>query len=278
MSANPLPAELATTRSYADTSGKGTELSVTFNPSQNWRLMLTGSRNQTVNTNQYPDVYEFLYTNNPYSDFAGLKTWHRFLAELNKIAAGQPSTQFDLNPANPVHVQQARDDAAYLAQNIASQERGYLDAKATDGAVQVQNGEYALNSAATYSFTREGWLKGWQVGGNARWRSAPVAGYYRFSNATTGTPEGVIDVTRPIKGDTFIEFGGLLAYQRRILSNRVGLRVQLNIENLLDANKPLLKSVGTDSGGVYGTQYAYVPLRWEIRRPRNFKLSATFDF
>jgi hypothetical protein len=54
--------------------------------------------------------------------------------------------------------------------------------------------------------------------------------------------------------------------------------VQLNIENLLDAEKPLLKSVGTDSGGVYGTQFAYVPLRWEFRRPRNFKLSATFDF
>ena len=177
-----------------------------------------------------------------------------------------------------MHVQQARDDAAFLAQNIASQERRYLDSKATDGAVQVQNGEYALNSAVTYSFTRDGLLKGWQIGGNARWRSAPIAGYYRFPNTTAGTPEGVIDVTRPIKGDPFIEFGGLLAYQSRILSNRVGLRVQLNIENLLDADKRLLKSVGTDSGGVYGTSFAYVPLRWEIRRPRNFKLSASFEF
>ena len=278
MSANPLPPELSTARTYGDIAGKGDELSVTFNPNQNWRLMLTGSRNRTVISNQFPDVAEFLYTENQYSAFAGFKTWNRFVAELNKVAAGQRSAQFDLDPANSVHVQQARDDAAFLAQNIASQERRYVDSKATDGAVQVQNGEYALNSAVTYSFTREGWFKGWQIGGNARWRSAPIAGYYRFPNATAGSPEGVIDVTRPIKGDTFIEFGGLLAYQRRILSNRVGLRVQLNIENLLDAEKPLLKSVGTDSGGVYGSQFAYVPLRWEFRRPRNFKLSATFDF
>lgn len=278
MSANPLPPELSTARTYGDISGKGYELSVTYNPTQNWRIMLTGSRNQTVISNQFADVTEFLYTDNQYSAFAGFKTWNRFVAELNKVVAGQRSTQFDLDPANPVHVQQARDDAAFLAQNLASQERVYRDSKATDGAVQVQNGEYALNSAVTYSFAREGWLKGWQVGGNARWRSAPIAGYRRFPNATTGTPEGVIDVTRPFKGDDFIEFGGLLAYQRRILSNRVGLRVQLNIENLLDADQPLLKSVGTDSGGVYGPAYAYVPLRWEIRRPRNFKLSATFDF
>ena len=192
MPANPLPPELSTARTYGDVAGKGYELSATFNPNQNWRVMLTGSKNQTAISNQYPDVYEFLYTDNQYSAFAGFKTWNRFVAELNKVANGQRSTQFDLDPANPVHVQQARDDAAYLAQNIASQERRFIDSKATDGAVQVQNGEYALNTAVTYSFTREGWLKGWQVGGNARWRSAPIAGYYRFPNTTAGTPEGVI--------------------------------------------------------------------------------------
>lgn len=277
MPANSLPPELSTARSYADLSGKGYELSVTFNPNPNWRVMLTGSQNTSVITNQYPDVYEFLYTENQYSAFAGFKAWKFFAAELGKVAGGQRSSYFDLDPTNPVHVQQARDDAAYLNQNIASQERRYLDSKATDGAVQVQNGKYALNGAATYTFTRAGWLKGCQIGGNFRWRSAPIAGYHRFPNTDTGTPEGVIDVSRPIEGSTFVEFGGMLAYQRRILQ-RVNLRVQLNIDNLLDADKPLLKSVGTDSGGVFGTQYAFVPLRWEMRRPRNFKLSATFDF
>ncbi|MGH7958951.1 MAG: hypothetical protein ACREH8_18350, partial [Opitutaceae bacterium] len=277
MPANRLPPELLTARTYNDVVGKGYELSVTFNPNPNWRVLLTGSKNQTVVSNQYPDVFEFLYTDNQYSAFAGMKRWNQFVAELNKVAAGQRSAQFDLDPANPVDVQQAKDDATFLAQNIASQDRRFQDSKATDGAVQVRNGEYALNTAVTYSFTREGLLKGWQVGGNARWRSPSYAGYFRFPNPTTGTPEGVIDVKRPIKGDEFLEFGGLLSYQRRILG-RVNLRVQLNVENLFDANKPVLRSVGTDSRGVFGPQFAYVPLRWEMRRPRNFKLSATFDF
>jgi len=59
---------------------------------------------------------------------------------------------------------------------------------------------------------------------------------------------------------------------------KVNLRLQLNVDNVFDYDEPLLRGVGTDSNGVFGTQYAQVPLRWELRRPRNYKLSATFDF
>ena len=271
------PIQVTGNLDYADITSQGYELSVTFNPSRSWRMMLTGSRNTTVNDNQFPSSYEFLYTANQYSKFAGIESWKRFVTELNKVASGRKSDQFDLDPNNPADVQQASADALFIAQSISTQERQYADGKATDGAVTVRNGEYALNGVLTYVFTREGWLKGWQVGANARWRSAPIAGYYRFPNATTGTPEGVIDVTRPFEGDTFLEFGGLLAYERRILKT-VKMRVQLNIENFLDDTDPMVRSFGTDSKGIYGKQYAYVPLRWEMRRPRNFKLTATFEF
>ena len=63
-----------------------------------------------------------------------------------------------------------------------------------------------------------------------------------------------------------------------LILKTVKMRVQLNIENLLNDTDPMVRSFGTDSKGIYGKQYAYVPLRWEMRRPRNFKLTATFEF
>ena len=120
-------------------------------------------------------------------------------------------------------------------------------------------------------------MKGWQLGLNGRWRSASIAGYERFPNPLTGTPEGTVDRSRPIKGGEFFELGALLGYQRK-LGDRIRLHLQLNIENLFDEQTPILRSVGTDSLGVFGPQYAIVPLRWELHRPRNYRFSATFEF
>ena len=147
---------------------------------------------------------------------------------------------------------------------------------ALEGARLAPNGEYAANAVVNYSFT-EGKLKGLGFGLNGRWRSGGVAGYNRLPNAVTGTPEGVLDIKRPIKGDAFLEFGSVTSYQWKI-SPRFTTRIQLNVENLFDYDKLLLRAVGTDSAGVYGAQYAYVPLRWELRRPRNYRLSVTLDF
>jgi hypothetical protein len=50
------------------------------------------------------------------------------------------------------------------------------------------------------------------------------------------------------------------------------------MENLFDYDKLLLRAVDSDSAGIFGRQYAYVPLRGELRRLRNFRFNATFDF
>jgi iron complex outermembrane recepter protein len=270
------PAEAPNVRTYSDTTTEGYELSITYNPTKNWRTSLTGSQNQFTASNLYPDTFEYLYGVNEFSDFTGIATWKRFASELLKVAGGQVSSQFDLDPTNPVHVQQATNDARSITDNIAAAERRFGDAKATEGAVLVQNGEYAANAVVTYSFL-EGRLKGLEVGMNSRWRSAPVAHYARFPNPVTGTPEGSIDVTRPLLGDSYLEHGAMIAYKCRFLQ-KANLRLQLNIDNLFDYDQPLLRSFGTDSLAVYGPQYELVPVRWEMRRPRNYKVSATFDF
>jgi hypothetical protein len=69
----------------------------------------------------------------------------------------------------------------------------------------------------------------------------------------------------------------MLSYQRRIFQN-INLRVQLNVQNLPNWQEPRLVKSDYDTTGLYGTANAIVPVLWELRRPRNFVLSTTFDF
>jgi hypothetical protein len=50
------------------------------------------------------------------------------------------------------------------------------------------------------------------------------------------------------------------------------------VENLFDWSGARLVSGDYDSEGVLGATNALVPIRWELRRPRNFILTATFGF
>ena len=251
----------------------GYELSIIFNPSRDWRVALTGSSNGNVLGTHLASLGRYLYTAAP---FEGLVTWKKFASELRKVEAGQVSTSFDLNPADPVARSKAAADALYIEQQTATAERSYLDERAIEGMTTSRNGQYACNGLVTHVFSKEGRLKGWSLGGNFRWRSANTIGYERTRDAA-GVPNGIIDPIRPVKGTDFWDLGAMLAHERRIFRN-VTLRTQLNVENLFDWSKARLVFSDYDSNGVLGPANALVPLRWELRRPRNFILTATFGF
>jgi hypothetical protein len=106
-------------------------------------------------------------------------------------------------------------------------------------------------------------------------RSAAVVGYSRLMGST-GRP-GLLSVKDPIMGEANWDFGALIAWKHK-LTRKVNLRVQLNIQNLLNETDPLLTAVDTDTNSVYGTAHAAVPVYYTLLRPRNFVLSTTFDF
>ena len=143
------------------------------------------------------------------------------------------------------------------------------------GITTARNGKYAMNGLVTRVFN-EGRLKGWSVGGNFRWRSANTSGYERLPDPT-GAPNGNLDVTRPLRGEEFWDLGTMISYQRRIF-REINLRTQLNIQNLPNWQTPRLVKSDYDTNGVYGTTNDIVPVLWELRRPRNFILTATFEF
>lgn len=69
----------------------------------------------------------------------------------------------------------------------------------------------------------------------------------------------------------------MLRYNRKI-NEKVGLRVQLNVQNLFNWQDARLVKVGTDSQGILGDQYAPVGVSYALQRPRNFVLTTTLDF
>ena len=268
---------LVDTTSVSDTrsfTAKGYELSVVFNPSGNWRISLSGSSNENSMSESFESLRKYFYTDN--QPFQGIPTWQNYVAELRKVASGVRSNQFDLDPASASARQQATTDAQTIETQANALDKSFWDLQALVGSTTNRNGKYALNGVAAYSFSNSGTFKGWSLGGNFRWRSAPTIGYARKVDAA-GTHGGVIDASQPMLGDEYFEFGTMLAYQRRLWSG-TNLRLQLNIDNPFDWSQPRLVFADYDTQALLGPKDAVQPLRWELRRPRNYTLSATFSF
>ena len=260
--------------STRNNEARGYEASLTFNPNRNWRIMLSGSQNENVNGPRWDDIRRYYYTNQ--TKYTGIDTYKKFAAELAKVAAGQRSSSFDLDPANPVHVTQAATDATFINGQVTTAETLFANEQALVGTVTSVNGKYAANGVATYTFDSDGRFKGFALGGNFRFRDPPVVGYHPVLNAS-GVPTGLNNLSRPIYGANYFDLGVMASYGWKF-SRALHVKLQLNVDNPLNWQSPRLVSVGTDTDGIYGTQYALVPLRWEMRVPRTMRLTATFTF
>ncbi len=252
---------------------KGYELTVTFNPNPNWRAYLSGSSNQNVLGDHLQDLGRYLYTT---TEFQGIATWQKFATELRMVAAGQRSDSFDLNPNLAADRAKAATDASYLETQTAAQIQAWEDEQALTGRSTNRNGKYAANGLLTHTFAGGSWLRGFSLGGNFRWRSASIIGYERRLNAA-GRPLAVIDVSRPLRGEDYWEIG-LMASRQFRLANRHQLKLQLNVDNPLNWRDPRVVASEYDSQGYYGTLDSIIPIRYELRRPRNFTLTATYTF
>ena len=270
--ASSYPLEVGGAADVWNYAARGYEMSATFNPSRNWRLALTGSDNTNMLGHYLDGVGRYLGAKAKYE---GLETWSNFANELNKVAAGQRSAFFDLDPASSAARTQAAADARSIANNVTTQQTRYENAMALQGVTTARNGKYAINGLVTRVF-HEGRLKGWSVGGNFRWRSPNTIGYEQFTDSS-GLPNNVINVAKSLQGDDYWDLGAMIAHKRRV-SKSVDLKVQLNIQNLPNWQAPRLVSAGYDNLGVNGTVNAIVPTLWELRRPRSLILTTTFDF
>lgn len=141
---------------------------------------------------------------------------------------------------------------------------GDLKARLAEQGTNVpENRIWHVNLITNYDF-KTGALKGWSLGGAARYQSAAVLGYTPVQNP------GYIsyDLSRPFKDKQQTDFDVWVAYGRKLFNNRIDWRVQLNVQNVGVGNELVPITVQPD-----GT-----PAAVRIRPSQLIFLTNTFKF
>ncbi len=218
---------------------RGVEVELVANPTENWRVLLNVSQQQTVNSDTAALALKAMeeYT-------ANLKTTR--VLELREQPEGT-------SPNRPIsEIWYAGDLAATRA------------TAALDGTVSNEQREWRVSGVTSYTFS-QGWLRGLKAGGAVRWESAVVTGYETRADPAIGLPVPII--AHPFKtgpllhGDVFFSF-------KKKFTNRIGWQVQLNIRNAFGNNDDI--PVKTNPDGMIAVV--------RIPSPRTFTLSNTFSF
>ncbi len=233
---------------FSDLVSKGTEIELIANPTPNWRVSMSFARTDAVESNLAAGWMAFIKDRLP--------VWAQY-----KNAFVFPGTTQRIND---------------LVVGNAINSWNFIEAQ--EGHTVAQMSRDRLNATVRYGFSHD-FLKGSFVGGSWRYRSPAVVGYgsktakgseLSFTEGFVGPNDTLVisDLSQPINGRALNEFDGFLGYSRRILKNKIGWRVQLNIRNLFD---------DTDRRAQATTSTGEVAV-FTIPEKRTFILTNTFSF
>lgn len=237
----------------SDSIADGYELTLTANPTSNWRIAVSGAKNSASESNIGGQYWDFIQERIPVWGAPG---------NLDNFVPSTTRTGVSTN---------YRTYRQVLA--VAAQNWYYI--KQSEGALNNNIRKYRFTATTRYSFTR-GRLKGAFAGGNYVWRSAAAVGYPYISVSdnpflvpgVAGSTISVVDIGRPYRAGALTSFDAFLGYNRRIWNNKVRWQCQLNIRNVLDNDGLLVqKTLSTGDGAVFTPQ-----------EPRSFILTNTFSF
>ncbi|HVU32560.1 MAG TPA: TonB-dependent receptor [Opitutaceae bacterium] len=254
-----------------DSKSHGVEAQITYNPTPNWTMKLTASKDEATYTNVAPQFDAWIAARMPVwtsltSDIPDFTDYSGRQFSLRNFWTGYGFT----NVAQIENTDGNTSPQAYYNNVVVSQ---IALAKALEGAVTPDQRIYHATFLTNYTFTNEsfgGKLKGWSVGGAERWESKAAIGYYgKVGDPTQPTVINLADVTRPIYGDSGNYYTDLwVAYSRKIYHNRVGMKIQLNCNDAFESGRLVPLAVNFD-----GSRWAY-----RIIDPRQWILQATFTF
>lgn len=221
----------------SDTAGftaKGTEIDVVYNPTRNWRILANVAKQETVQSNSFPGTREFIARMT--------KIWNSTITDPRTGAVvslrniprnGYPVGFGPTNPAPPTS--QLLGD--YLDVNVYVPLATSL---ATEGSASAEQRKWRANLVTSYMFGRDsifgGKLNGWSIGGAARWQDKLGLGYPTTRNANSSV---TIDIAHPYYSPAVINVDAWLSYTRKLWSNRIDWKMQLNLRNLIADEDPL---------------------------------------
>lgn len=223
-------------RDTSDFVSKGTELEVMFRPSRGLSFVFNVSEQESVRSNTGAAVRKLLF-DTPSANGKPLATEWK----------GEWAFQVPLNVGAIPNIG-SRSDVNMLANNFQSLALNRFNtAAAGDGALVQELRKWRANVVANYDFQGDR-FKGFGVGTGLRWLDQSAIGYpvASFRADLTRVPTGaatlpsdvrVSDVRNPFYGPAEMRYDGWISYQRRIFSNKIGMKIQLNIRNLFTHNQ-----------------------------------------
>jgi hypothetical protein len=159
---------------------------------------------------------------------------------------------------------------------------GFLNVLAADGASNPNIRKWRVNLVTNYTFPNDSRLKGFGVGGGVRFQDRIFLGYRGKINPADPAGAFVDDPTQPIMGPTDTDYDFWISYRRRILNDKVMLRVQLNIRNVFsDDNLIPIRAQQADIYSQYSAFDHYAATDYQLFRiaaPRTIQLRTTFEF
>lgn len=253
-----------------DTSSRGYELEMTYNPSRNWRIKLTGSKSDAQDDRIGTDIYDFWIGNVPFwsslrydsvpgnGDGRGPLWWSNQISTVfNQYL---PNASLGQNTDGTIWA-----NRLYTTEYIAT----YQNLASNVGKPRSQQREYRFAGITNYDFTR-GPLKNFNVGGAVRWESKAAIGFLAGPAETSGPFQGAVltlDNNKPVYDKARAYFDFSAGYRFKFFKDKIQSKLQLNIQDAFENGRLQAVAVNPD-----GRPYAY-----RIVDPRRFVLTMTFD-
>jgi outer membrane receptor protein involved in Fe transport len=255
---------------------KGVELQITYNPLPNWTMRFTGGKQVTKYKSVLREFDAWFAQRNP--------IWTAAKASDYLLPQYANLTKYTRNSGREVDLTTFWASYGYDSNIRLDEPNGYYNAKLYyDGVVTPQSslardlegqaapgqrrfrGSYLTN----YNFT-SGKLKGFGIGGSERWEDKAVIGYLGRSSGAS-TVKGYMDLSdtaKPVYDKANFYTDVWVSYQRPILKNKVRLKIQLNVDNVMENGGLRVTAVNYD-----GSPYSY-----RIIDSRLYKLTTSLDF
>lgn len=250
-----------------DSTSKGTEVQITYNPLPNWTMKLTGSKSSASYSNIAPQYDEWLAERMPKWTTSAAPEIPDFVEPLTGRLWSLKNfwTGYGYSAQARIENTDGNTSAQAYFNNVVVSQVAF--AKALEGAVSPLEREYHANFLTNYVF-REGRLRGFSVGGSQRWESKAAIGFHgKVGDPNQPTVINLADVTRPIYDDGNYYTDLWFAYTRK-LNEKVRMKIQLNINNLGESGR--LMPIQTNLDGQ--------PWAYRIIDPRQYVLTTSFDF
>lgn len=242
---------LAGATDTTDTTAKGLEADLVFNPTPRWRILMNVAKQETVQSNSLPFMKRFVALMKPVWD------------KLASTPRGNYPTGYVPGAPLPASTQtygQWLDANLYVP---------LATALATEGSASAEQRKWRVNAITNYSFGPEPFLglplKGVAIGGGVRWQDRFALGY-----PTTRKPDGgvLIDVAHPYWASDDLNVDLFASYTRPIFGGRIRWKAQVNVRNAIGSDS--LLPVTVQPWGEVATTRLAPERRWYLTNTFSF--------